>query len=97
MPPVEPENAAAAHALQAHHHDPFDRILLAQARIEPMFLVSHDEKVMRYSDTIIRCRAPPASLHRHALRQIARLVHIGTLHQRRVIGQQLQRNHVQHG
>jgi DNA-binding transcriptional LysR family regulator len=33
-----------------------------------------------------------ASLHRHALRKIARLVHIGPSRTRRVIRQQLQRN-----
>ena len=51
--PVEPEHAAAVEDLQPHHNDPFDRILVAQALVEPMRLITHDPMVARYSDTII--------------------------------------------
>lgn len=51
--PIEPEHAAAVETLPAHHADPFDRILVAQARVEPMRLITHDPVVARYSDTII--------------------------------------------
>lgn len=51
--PVEPEHAAAVEELPAHHADPFDRILVAQALVEPMRLITHDPMVARYSDTII--------------------------------------------
>lgn len=51
--PVEPEHAAAIEDLPAHHRDPFDRILIAQALVEPMRLLTHDPVVARYSDTII--------------------------------------------
>ena len=51
--PVEPEHAAAVEDLPAHHADPFDRILVAQAIVEPMRLITHDPMVARYSDTII--------------------------------------------
>lgn len=51
--PVEPEHAAAIEDLAAHHADPFDRILVAQALTEPMRLITHDPVVARYSDTII--------------------------------------------
>jgi PIN domain nuclease of toxin-antitoxin system len=51
--PVEPEHAAAVEDLAAHHADPFDRILVAQALVEPMRLITHDPMVARYSDTII--------------------------------------------
>lgn len=51
--PVEPEHAAAVEDLPAHHGDPFDRILVAQAIVEPMRLITHDPVVARYSDTII--------------------------------------------
>jgi len=51
--PVEAEHAAAVESLAPHHQDPFDRILVAQALVEPMRLVTHDETVARYSDTII--------------------------------------------
>jgi len=51
--PVEPEHAAAVEELPAHHADPFDRILVAQAVVEPMRLMTHDPIVARYSDTVI--------------------------------------------
>ncbi len=50
---VEPEHAAAVERLPAHHQDPFDRLLVAQALMEPMRLMTHDGVVARYSDTII--------------------------------------------
>jgi len=51
--PVEPEHAAAVEDLAAHHADPFDRILVAQALVEPMRLITHDPMMARYSDTIV--------------------------------------------
>lgn len=50
---IEPEHAAAVESLPKHHADPFDRLLIAQALVEPMRLVTHDAMVARYSDTII--------------------------------------------
>ena len=50
---VEPEHAAAVESLPAHHQDPFDRLLVAQALTEPMRLMTHDAMVACYSDTII--------------------------------------------
>ncbi|MBE7942361.1 MULTISPECIES: type II toxin-antitoxin system VapC family toxin [Ramlibacter] len=52
--PIEPEHAAAVEDLPGHHADPFDRILVAQALVEPMRLITHDPVVARYSDTIIK-------------------------------------------
>lgn len=51
--PVDSEHAAAIEELPAHHADPFDRILVAQAMVEPMRLVTHDPIVARYSDSVI--------------------------------------------
>lgn len=51
--PIEPEHAIAIEDLPAHHADPFDRILVAQALVEPMRLITHDRVVALYSDTII--------------------------------------------
>lgn len=51
--PIEPEHAVAIEDLPEHHEDPFDRILVAQALVEPMRLITHDAIVARYSDTII--------------------------------------------
>ncbi|MEI2737034.1 MAG: type II toxin-antitoxin system VapC family toxin [Rhodoblastus sp.] len=51
---VSPDHAAAVETLPMHHADPFDRLLVAQALIEPMRLVTADPMVARYSDTTIR-------------------------------------------
>ena len=51
---IEPEHAMAVEELPAHHQDPFDRILVAQALVEPMRLMTHDPLVALYSDTIIK-------------------------------------------
>lgn len=51
--PIEAEHAIAVETLALHHHDPFDRLLVAQALVEPMRLMTHDPVVARYSDTII--------------------------------------------
>ena len=51
---VEAEHAMAVEDLPAHHQDPFDRMLVAQALMEPMRLMTHDPLVALYSDTIIK-------------------------------------------
>ncbi len=51
---IEAEHTIAVEALPNHHQDPFDRILIAQALVEPMRLMTHDQLVALYSDTIIK-------------------------------------------
>lgn len=51
---IETEHVIAVENLAAHHQDPFDRILVAQAIVEPMRLLTHDATVALYSDTIIK-------------------------------------------
>ncbi|MEZ5494601.1 MAG: type II toxin-antitoxin system VapC family toxin [Pseudomonadales bacterium] len=51
---IAPEHAAAVEELPSHHQDPFDRLLVAQALLEPMRLLTNDPQVARYSDTILR-------------------------------------------
>ena len=41
-------HALAAFALPAHHRDPFDRLLIAQAKVEGMTLISADRIFDRY-------------------------------------------------
>ena len=41
-------HAEEAAALPPHHADPFDRMLVAQARVEGLVLVTGDERIMRY-------------------------------------------------
>ena len=40
--------------LPAYHNDPFDRMLVAQASEENLFLVSHDQRLPPYGDFVIR-------------------------------------------
>ncbi|MFN3377582.1 MAG: type II toxin-antitoxin system VapC family toxin [Burkholderiaceae bacterium] len=51
--PIEAEHAVAVEDLPTHHQDPFDRLLVAQALVEPMRLMTHDPLVARYSDTVV--------------------------------------------
>jgi PIN domain nuclease of toxin-antitoxin system len=46
--PILPAHAIAAGGLPRHHDDPFDRMLVAQAQIEGLVLVSEDQAVRRY-------------------------------------------------
>ena len=50
---IEAEHTVAVEELPMHHQDPFDRLLVAQALVEPMRLMTHDETVAKYSDAII--------------------------------------------
>lgn len=51
--PVEPEHAAAVETLPPHHQDPFDRLLIAQAQIEPMRLLSHGANLACYGELVV--------------------------------------------
>ncbi len=46
--PIGFPHAEAAARLPAHHADPFDRMLVAQAQIEGLTLVTHDRRLARY-------------------------------------------------
>ena len=50
---IAPEHVIAVEQLPAHHTDPFDRLLVAQALSEPLRLVSHDPAIARYGDMVI--------------------------------------------
>ena len=41
--------------LPMHHRDPFDRMLVAQARAEAMTLISRDPEVAKYDIEILAC------------------------------------------
>jgi PIN domain nuclease of toxin-antitoxin system len=51
--PVEFEHAALAGSLPPHHADPFDRMLVAQAQLEDLTLVTHDRHFEPYGGDII--------------------------------------------
>ena len=45
---ITAEHATAAARLPRHHGDPFDRLLVAQAQLEGLVLISKDEVMRRY-------------------------------------------------
>ena len=46
--PIRLQHVYALQELAHHHSDPFDRLLIAQARVEALKLVSKDEAFKRY-------------------------------------------------
>nr|WP_294545352.1 type II toxin-antitoxin system VapC family toxin [uncultured Rhodopila sp.] len=50
---ISPVHTVAIEALAPLHADPFDRILVAQAMATPLRLLTHDQRVAAYSDSII--------------------------------------------
>ncbi len=51
--PISFAHAEAAAALPLHHQDPFDRVLIAQARLENLVLVTHDRQLNAYDVEIL--------------------------------------------
>ena len=47
--PIRPEHVAAVHGLTPIHQDPFDRMLIAQATVEGLILVTADAQIGRYA------------------------------------------------
>jgi PIN domain nuclease of toxin-antitoxin system len=50
--PVRAEHAAGVALLAAHHSDPFDRLLIAQALAEPLKFLTADALLTAYSDIV---------------------------------------------
>jgi len=50
--PVTSEHAVAVNELPPLHKDPFDRILVAQARVEGLLLLTVDKAVAKYGDAV---------------------------------------------
>ena len=46
--PITAEHGIVAGRLPLHHRDPFDRMLVAQAQVESLTLVSRDAHVQKY-------------------------------------------------
>lgn len=51
--PIRLNHALAVAELPAHHRDPFDRLLVAQARAESLTLVSADPLIRKYDVNIL--------------------------------------------
>ncbi len=52
--PVSFRHAEALREMPLHHRDPFDRLLVAQAKSEQMHLVTRDPQLSTYAVTIIK-------------------------------------------
>jgi PIN domain nuclease of toxin-antitoxin system len=46
--PVQISHAVHVYELPPYHNDPFDRLLIAQSRLESIPLVTKDEDILRY-------------------------------------------------
>ncbi|MFN8347645.1 MAG: type II toxin-antitoxin system VapC family toxin [Spirosomataceae bacterium] len=53
MLPVVPNHLAAYQILPLHHRDPFDRILVVQAQVEALILMSQDPNLRLYGIEMI--------------------------------------------
>jgi PIN domain nuclease of toxin-antitoxin system len=51
--PVPLEAVLRLETLPAHHKDPFDRLIVAQALVEGWSVVSHDPLIARYPVTVL--------------------------------------------
>ena len=50
---ISARHAQSAGALPRLHDDPFDRMLIAQAQLEDLVLISHDRRLRRYGTQIV--------------------------------------------
>jgi PIN domain nuclease of toxin-antitoxin system len=50
---ISVSHALAAGQLPAHHSDPFDRMLVAQAKLEDLTLVTRDERLAAYGVAVL--------------------------------------------
>jgi PIN domain nuclease of toxin-antitoxin system len=55
--PVSAEHAAAVETLELLHRDPFDRILIVQARHEGLRLLTADDQVLAYGSPTVDARS----------------------------------------
>lgn len=51
---ITSEHGLAVESLPPYHRDPFDRLLISQARLENLILVTRDTRMERYEVKLIR-------------------------------------------
>jgi PIN domain nuclease of toxin-antitoxin system len=51
---ITAEHAHTVGELPSHHGDPFDRMLIAQAKVEGLILVTHDMTLKKYKIPLIK-------------------------------------------
>lgn len=52
--PIQMSHVLEVGKLQLHHKDPFDRILISQAKVEGLTLITSDEKIWKYKIPLIK-------------------------------------------
>ena len=55
MLPISFRHTAETQSLPPIHHDPFDRMLVAQARIEILHILTADRRILKYPANVISC------------------------------------------
>jgi PIN domain nuclease of toxin-antitoxin system len=55
--PIDADHAVASAELPPHHRDPFDRLLVAQAQLEQLSLVTADPQLARYDVELLDASA----------------------------------------
>jgi PIN domain nuclease of toxin-antitoxin system len=53
--PIRISHLNVYRTLPMHHRDPFDRMLVAQARAEALTLISRDPEIAKYDVAVIAC------------------------------------------
>ena len=51
--PISPQHVLQVETMPFHHRDPFDRIIIAQAQIEGLTLMSDDSEFVNYSVNLV--------------------------------------------
>ncbi len=50
---ITPDHAYAVGELPMHHRDPFDRMIVAQARLEGLTVATHDAVFKKYGVSVL--------------------------------------------
>ena len=53
--PIEVPHLIVYQSLPMHHRDPFDRLLIAQAKSIQAILITRDDEIMKYDVEILSC------------------------------------------
>jgi PIN domain nuclease of toxin-antitoxin system len=51
---ITADHADAARDLPLHHRDPFDRMIISQARLEGLSIVTHDKIFKKYDVSLLK-------------------------------------------
>ena len=59
--PIEQSHALHTGTLPGHHHDPFDRLLVAQAQLERLPIITADRQLVAYDVRVVWAGSRPPS------------------------------------